>query len=38
MEWTEEYKKLVPPWMSFEIVDAREISGMSDSIMFIVRH
>lgn len=38
MEWTEEYKKLVPPWMSFEIVDAREISGMSDSIMFVVRH
>jgi hypothetical protein len=38
MEWTEEYKALVPAWMSFEVIDARELAGMSDSIMFIVRH
>ena len=37
MEWTEEYKALVPPWMTYEIIDAREISCMSDSIMFVVR-
>jgi hypothetical protein len=37
MEWTEDYIKLVPENMSYEIIDAREISGMSDSIMFIVR-
>jgi hypothetical protein len=37
MAWTEEYKLKVPPWMSYEIIDAREISGMSDSIMFVVR-
>ena len=38
MEWTEEYKKLVPKDMVYEIIDAREISNMSDSIMFVVRH
>ena len=38
MAWTEDYKKLVPQGMNYEIVDAREISGMSDSIMFVVRY
>jgi hypothetical protein len=38
MEWTEEYKTLVPDGMVYEIIDAREISNMSDSIMFVVRY
>ena len=38
MEWTEEYKKLVPEHMKWEIIDAREISNMSDSILFVVRY
>ena len=38
MAWTEDYKKLVPEGMNYQIVDAREISGMSDSIMFVVRY
>jgi len=38
MEWTEEYIKLVPDNMVHEIIDAREISNMSDSIMFVVRY
>jgi len=38
MEWTEEYKSLVPPWMTYEIFDIREPSGISDSIIFCVRH
>lgn len=38
MEWTEEYKMIVPNNMSYEVIDAREISGMSDSIMFVVRY
>jgi hypothetical protein len=38
MLWTEEYIKLVPDGMTYEVIDAREISGMSDSIMFIVRN
>lgn len=38
MEWTEEYAKLVPDNMVYEIIDAREISNMSDSIMFVVRY
>lgn len=38
MEWTEEYKALVPSWMSYEIFDIREPSGISDSIIFCVRH
>ena len=38
MEWTEEYKKLVPEYMKWEIIDAREISNMSDSILFVVRY
>ena len=37
MEWTEDYIKLVPDNYTYEIIDAREISGMSDSIMFVVR-
>lgn len=38
MEWTSAYAKFVPENMVYEIIDAREISGMSDSIMFVVRH
>jgi hypothetical protein len=38
MEWTEDYIKLVPEGMVYEIIDAREISGMSDSIMFVVKY
>jgi hypothetical protein len=38
MEWTSDYKMLVPNNMSYEVIDAREISGMSDSIMFVVRN
>ena len=38
MEWTYEYAKLVPEGMVYEIIDARATSGMSDSIMFVVRH
>jgi predicted O-methyltransferase YrrM len=38
MDWTEEYKMLVPNDMSYEVIDAREISNMSDSIMFVVRN
>jgi predicted O-methyltransferase YrrM len=38
MEWTEEYKTLVPQGMNYEIIDAREISNMNDSIMFVVRY
>jgi hypothetical protein len=38
MEWTTDYKMLVPNDMSYEVIDAREISGMSDSIMFVVRY
>jgi hypothetical protein len=38
IEWTEEYAALVPEGMVYEIIDAREISGMSDSIMFVVRY
>lgn len=38
MEWTLDYAKLVPKGMVYEVIDAREISGMSDSIMFAVRY
>lgn len=36
--WTEDYKKLVPSSMTFEVVDARELAGMKDSILFVVRN
>ena len=38
IEWTKEYVMLVPNDMSYEVIDAREISNMSDSIMFVVRN
>lgn len=38
MAWTEVYKKLVPSTMTWEVVDIREVSNMSDSILFVVRN
>lgn len=38
LEWTEEYKQLVPHNMTSYIVDCRIKSNMSDSILFIVKN
>lgn len=36
--WCDEYKKLVPRSMTTEVVDARELAGMKDSVLFVVRN
>jgi len=38
MNWTEDYKNLVPEGMVSDVVDLREPSGMSDSIIFWVKY
>jgi hypothetical protein len=38
MAWTDEYIKLVPSNMNYHIVDLSVASGMSDSIIFYVKH
>jgi len=38
MKWTEDYIKMVPSNMTYEIVDIRQESNMSDSILFVVRN
>jgi hypothetical protein len=38
MEWTEDYRTLVPPNMVCGVVDLREPSNMSDSIIFWVKY
>jgi len=38
MEWTEDYRTLVPPNMVCGVVDLREPSNMTDSIIFWVKY
>lgn len=38
ISWCKEYQLLVPKTMTSEVVDIREPSGMSDSVLFVVRN
>ena len=35
--WVEDYKKLVPQGCSYEVIDTRVISGIPESLLFVIR-